>query len=89
MMLCHDFHQHLTEQNVRAAFANFRRSTIPWMLASSHQPGDNSDIPRNGGFRKINLQAPPYNFPPPQRTIPDPPGSGRFLCLWHRDQIPE
>ena len=48
----------------------------------------NRDI-NPGGFRFINLQKPPFNWPPPATKIADfvVPWPPRYLALWSRESI--
>lgn len=82
LMLCRDFLQHLPNVLVFTALKNFSSSSVPWLLATSHQNAVNEDIPKVGMFRPLNLTAQPFNLPSPTRSISD--GDGRSLGLWHR-----
>lgn len=84
LMLSRDFHQHLPNGMVVRAIDNFRRSGIPWLLATSHSNKVNEDISKVGGFRPINLTAAPFSFAQPAIQIPD---AGRILGLWHRGSL--
>jgi hypothetical protein len=83
LMLCRDFLQHLPNVDVSTVLNNFRASGIVWLLATSHDNEKNDDIPERGMFRPLNLTVAPFNFPAPQRSIPD--GDGRMLGLWRRN----
>lgn len=89
LWLCRDVLFHLSEADIRAALTNFVRSDIGHLLTTTYEfVTENRDI-RSGGFRFINLQRPPFNFPRPRLTIddflaPEPP---RKLGLWSRDEV--
>jgi hypothetical protein len=85
LMLCRDFLQHLPHWQVELVFRNVRLSNIDWLLATSHQNIENSDIQRAGDFRPLNLMARPFSFPAPAWQIGD--GANRILGLWHRDSL--
>lgn len=82
MVLCREFFQHLPNSLVAAVIRNFVLSGSSWLLATSHNNVVNKNIAGPGGFRPLNLMAPPFSFPSPHRSIEDAPGSGRILGLW-------
>ena len=84
LWLCRDCFSHLPEAMVFAALENFTRSRIPWLLATSHDNAVNEDG-RVGGFRRLNLERPPYSFPSPTAFLEDGvPGATKKLGLWSR-----
>jgi hypothetical protein len=65
LILCRDGLVHLSFADARAAVHNFRRSGARYLLTTTFV-----DRPRNldmatGGWRVLNLQAAPFDFPPP------------------------
>lgn len=93
LMLCRDCLFHLSYQDTLAFFDRFLEAGIPYLLTTTHDNSGgaivNRDI-RSGGFRPIDLYAPPYNFPrDPLRTIEDwhAPELKRYLCLWSRQHV--
>ncbi|HZS05685.1 MAG TPA: class I SAM-dependent methyltransferase [Blastocatellia bacterium] len=69
VILSRDGLVHLSLSDCLAALRNFKRSQSGWLLATTfiHFPA-NGDI-ATGGWRQLNLQKPPFNFPPPHRLI--------------------
>jgi hypothetical protein len=65
LLLCRDCLVHLGESDLRRALENIRRSGIAYLLTTTF-PGrkGNPDI-ATGGWRPLNLQAPPFDFPAP------------------------
>jgi hypothetical protein len=88
LMLCRDCLIHLSEETIFLALANIIRSGIKYLLITTHPHGQNRSI-RTGDWFPINLCAPPYNFPPPLRTIDDwvPPFDRRQLGRWEIESL--
>lgn len=87
VILCRDCFIHLSFRDVYAAVANFKRSGAAFLLATTHvNVGENEDI-RTGGWRSVNLQGPPFNFPPPRRLITEDAELGKCLGLWSLDEL--
>jgi hypothetical protein len=82
LILCRDCLIHLSFELIHAAIANFKKSGSQYLLTTTH-----AEIPKNtdivpGNCFMINLQLPPFNFPPPLKSIPEEPQNGRRLALW-------
>lgn len=63
-----DLLNHLTERDVWRALANLVLSGSTYVMATSNGvPIPNVDLSKNvgGASRVLNLQTPPYSFPPP------------------------
>jgi len=88
LLLCRDCLMHLSEEMNFLALANIIHSDIKYLLITTYPDGRNRSI-RNGDWFTINLCAPPYNFPPPVRTIDDwvPPFDRRQLGLWEIESL--
>jgi hypothetical protein len=94
LVLCRDALVHFSFADINAALANFKRSGSRYLLATSfvelHQ---NEDI-RTGGWRPLNLERAPFDFPPPIAAIDDVPagaigiGKSKRLCLWKLADLP-
>lgn len=68
-VLCRDCLVHLSFANIERAFANLGASGSRWLIATTftdHQ--DNHDI-ADGDWRLLNLQAAPFNLPPPAELL--------------------
>lgn len=100
LMICRDCLFHLSYEDAKAVLANFIESNIRFLLTTTHINSDefiNKNI-TTGGFRRIDLFLPPYNFPkdvqcrifdwrdpiPGDWREPEPK---REMCLWSREQV--
>ena len=82
LVLCRDCFIHLSFKHTRAAVANFKRSGVTYLLATTHvNERENVDI-ESGGGHYVNLRLPPFNFPRPLRLIEEDPELGKCLGLW-------
>lgn len=88
LVLCRDALVHFSFADIDAALANFRRSGSRYLLATSFdQLQQNVDI-RTGGWRPLNLERAPFDFPTPLAAIDDVPAgatglsTSKRLCLW-------
>jgi len=89
LWICRDCMFHLPTKEVMAAFENFARGRVDYVLTTSHvDVTENVELPRSG-FRMLNLELPPYSFPAPEYTIEDwvPGFPRRVMGLWRRDQV--
>lgn len=86
LVLCRHCFIHLPNRQVLMAIRNFKAAGVKYLLATTF-PGivHNDDI-WPGSFRPVNLEAAPFNFPKPLRTIRDCPENGEaddaVLGLW-------
>jgi hypothetical protein len=88
LILCREVLFHLPNALGMKALENFARSGR-YLLTTSMRggPGDNRrrhrwEGPGDAGYSPLDLEAPPFNLPPPLLTIPEPAHSNRFLGLW-------
>lgn len=94
LVLCRDALIHLSNAEVFATIRNFKRTGSTWLLTNTW-PGhpDNVDI-ETGGWRTLNLETAPFNFPPPLRVIDEKcfGGGGAYrdksLALWKLATLP-
>ena len=89
LWMCRDCLIHLSFDLIDAALANFERSNIRYLLASTcPEITENYDIP-TGHVRLLNLMLPPFDFPEPLRLIDDTEDDfeRRALGLWDRTQL--
>lgn len=69
LMICRDGLVHLSYADARAAIRNFRRSGSRYLLVTTFiDVRRNTDTP-TGGWRVLNMQAPPFAFPAPLAVI--------------------
>ena len=65
LIICRDGLVHLSFADARAAIRNFRRSGSRYLLVTTFVGVlRNIDVP-TGGWRVLNMQAPPFGFPAP------------------------
>ena len=82
LILVRDCFIHLPNAWVRKALANMRRANIRYLLTTtSPDLAANADI-EVGGFRPVNMQAAPFNLPPPERLIVESEAAHKQLGLW-------
>lgn len=88
LVLCRDMLVHLSFRHAAAAIENFRRSGSEYLLTSTYPGWTRNEDVSTGGFRPLNLQLPPFDFPPPLRFLdekePDERAHyhGKGLGLW-------
>ncbi len=69
LILCRDALVHLSFTDIAAALRNFRASGSRYLLTTTFTDiGSNDDV-ATGGWRTLNLQAPPFGFPAPLALI--------------------
>ncbi len=87
LILVRDCFIHLPNAWVRKALANIRRARIGYLLTTTFPDlGANADI-EVGGFRPVNLQAPPFNLPRPERLIVESESAAKQLGLWRLSEV--
>lgn len=92
MILCRDCLVHLSFRHIGEAFENLQRSAIEYLLTTSYaRTTVNRDVV-TGGWRKLNLRMPPFNFPEPLDLIDEKCTEGRYfadkiLGLWKVEDI--
>ncbi|HKO60950.1 MAG TPA: class I SAM-dependent methyltransferase [Pyrinomonadaceae bacterium] len=81
-ILCRDCFIHLSFKDIDRTLTNFKRSDAKFLFATTHlYTNCNTDI-RTGGWRNINLQLPPFNFPQPLESLLENADTGKCLGLW-------
>lgn len=89
---CRDCLFHLPFTDIRAALRRFVASEIPYVLLTTHRARwlhRNLDITRVG-FRVIDFERAPFNFPKPLALLPDYRRGidfPRYVALWPREVI--
>ena len=87
VILCRDCFIHFSLRDIHAAITNFKRSNSVFLLATTHiNVRENVDI-QTGDWRSINLQLPPFNFPPPARLILEDAELGKCLGMWKLEEL--
>lgn len=91
LILCRDCFVHLSNRDVMKSLSNFKKSGTKYLLTTTFIGIDgNTDLVSGRGWRPINLQIPPYNFPPPLYLQIEecPEYSDKSLGLWITNDIP-
>jgi hypothetical protein len=87
VILCRDCLIHLSFSRIHAAVANFKRAGARYLICTTHtKVRENTDCP-DGGWRSVNLQLPPFNFPPPLKLIVEDAEMGKCLGVWRLDEL--
>ena len=88
VILCRDCFIHFSFRHVAATVRNFKASKSTYLLTNTYTRWpENHDI-HTGEFRPVNLQLPPFNFPPPLKLISEKFSEhearyfGKSLGLW-------
>ena len=94
-ILCRDCLVHLSFENIRRAVGRFRASGAKWLLTTTFPEWDvNSDC-EDGDWRALNLQRPPFDWPPPLELINERCDEGdggwrdKSLGLWRLADLPD
>ena len=87
VILCRDCLIHLSFRSIHASVANFKRAGARHLICTTHMTvQENTDCP-DGGWRSVNLQLPPFNFPPPLKLIVEDAELGKCLGVWRLDEL--
>jgi SAM-dependent methyltransferase len=94
LVLCRDCLIHFSDKHTKAAIRNFKLSGSRYLLTTTF-PGrpSNRNMITGIGWRPLNLQAPPFNFPEPSRMLnercllPNGEDAHKFLGLWILSEI--
>lgn len=88
LLLCRDCWVHLSFADIHRALANLKQSSIRYLLTTTFVAGQKNEDITTGDWRVLNLELPPFNFPPPLQLIDErcTEGNGNFqdkrLALW-------
>jgi len=69
LVLCRDALVHYSFGKALEMLRNFRRSGAEWLLTTTFPGRDINHDAAMGGWRTLNLELPPFNFPPPDQLI--------------------
>ena len=88
VILCRDVFIHLSFKHARAVIGNLKRTGSEYLIATTHtHVSKNTDI-ESGGWRSVNLQLLPYNFPSPLQLVMESAELGKVLGLWRLKSVP-
>jgi SAM-dependent methyltransferase len=88
LVLCRDCLNHLSIGEAARALGNIVESGSSY-AALTHYP----ETPLNGAqetgfiYRPLNLELPPFNWPPPLEIWEEPSQPGKTLALWRLDRV--
>ncbi len=69
VILCRDCLVHFSLSDIWRALRNFKQSGSRWLLTTTFvEHDDNPDI-TTGEWRPLNLERPPFRFPPPRAVV--------------------
>jgi SAM-dependent methyltransferase len=93
LILCRDCLVHFSYDDTFAALRNFKRSQATYLLTTTFVAfKENADI-ETGGWRPLNLEQPPFNFPAPEKAIDEKCWhtggiyADKRLALWRLERI--
>lgn len=93
IILCRDCLVHLSYKDIFKAISNFKKSKSKYLLSTTFTSRRKNRNIFTGGWRPINLQLPPFNFPKAIKTINEKctEADGRMfdksLGLWRLENI--
>ncbi|HEY3638888.1 MAG TPA: class I SAM-dependent methyltransferase [Rhizomicrobium sp.] len=93
LILCRDLLVHLSFADIARILSNIRRSDAKWLLTTSFQNRESNEK-LGGDWRPLNLERPPFDFPPPRRVILEncTQDGGQYadktLALWSIADLP-
>jgi SAM-dependent methyltransferase len=88
-LMCRDCLVHLTYELGLRAIANFRRTPFKYVFLTTYPGLENRDIPL-GRWRRLNMEAAPFNLPPPLEIISERrPGhlDTKSLGVWRASDL--
>ncbi len=94
LLLCRDCFVHLSYVDIAQAISNIRRSRITYLLTTTFPAETHNRDIVTGDWRPVNLEAPPFSFPPPLElagegcTEQDGAFSDKSLGLWRVRDLP-
>jgi hypothetical protein len=93
LVLCREVLMHFPDDDVVAAVSNLKRTGARWLLATTFAGRTVNEPIELGMWRPLNLEAPPFDFPPPLRSFEDIPLVDREefldkrLALWELHEL--
>jgi hypothetical protein len=86
-ILCRDCFIHLSYARISATITNFKKSGATHLFCTTHPSiVENQDCP-DGGWRSVNLEASPFNFPRPLKLIVEDAELGKSLGIWRLEDL--
>ncbi len=87
-MICRDLLAHLSFKDIGRIFNNILSSDIKYLLLTHHHECTGNNDAYSGGYRPLNLELFPFDFPEPIIAIDDwrEDQTPRKMCLWETSQ---
>lgn len=91
-LFCRDCLVHFSYEDIKNAVKNIKNSGSKYLLTTTFVSRSNKDI-TTGGWRPVNLEAPPFLFPKPLRLYNEDCSEGygqykdKSLALWTIDSL--
>jgi len=93
LILCRDGLEHLSFKDIKKSIKNFKKSKSKYLLCTTFPNWEKNRNIFTGGWRPLNLQKKPINFPKPYKVIIEEYVNYNFkiickcLALWRLDEI--
>lgn len=93
VVLCRDGLVHFSFPDLWRALANLRRSGARYLITTTFIGDRENEEIATGGWRPLNLERPPFSFPPPERLIDERWLTGgiyadKRLGVWRMGDVP-
>ncbi len=85
-ILCRDLLVHLSYGMAKQALRNMERSGATYLATTTFPGAKNVEI-STGMWRRLDLEAEPFAFPPPREQIMEDPHKGKALGLWSFEDL--
>lgn len=84
LLICRDLLAHLSFKDIGRIFENILNTDIKYLFFTHHHECNGNNDIRSGGYRTLNLELFPFDFPKPIITIDDwrEDQTPRQMCLW-------
>ncbi len=95
LLLCRDCLVHLSYTDIVRSIVNIRHSAVTYLLTTTFAEETTFLDIVTGDWRPLDLQAPPFSFPPPLDMIDEECSehggafADKMLALWRVDDLPE
>lgn len=87
VILCRECLIHLSFSRIDRVLSNFRNSGAQYLLCTTHTAIEENIDCNDGGWRSLNLQLPPFNFPTPLELIVEDADAGKCLGVWQLNNL--
>ncbi len=91
LILCRDCLVHLSFQDIASVIENFKSTDSTYLLANTYPLIERNENLFTGlGWRRLNLQRTPFEFPEPMLMFPDcvSVDEGNFMAMWRLSDLP-